>query len=386
MNEDINILEKNIEYFFEKKNINYKNDEFKSYFYQGDENTNNLHVIYDNKNYIYYLLNIPKNKENIIKEKNEYEIIITDSTYDLFFYRKSRNQNNISCLLILIINDIDIKLINENYLEFKEEKLVNINFQENIINKIKITIIDYIKNKALNGNTYIQNILLGEKEYNFLYNKYLNENINDNIKAQIEYLTTLFSKVEIKALNNNNFEIDNLFMNVYEILSPSYKSNLAQKYLNEMPMNLNILMEKYQYVYINKNSYNNYKNIKLLSKNKNTNINKNINNNIKIINFKINKENINRKKIRDIFKLKKLKRIKGKKALKIINGKINVKIKNKKSLFKIHKIKLKKEENNINKTNIEDGKQINKKKKLFKCITSKSIPKMKSNNIFIIKK
>ena len=75
-------------------------------------------------------------KDDIIKEKNEYEITITDSSYDYFLYKKSATENTISCLLIIIINDIDIKLINKNYLEVKEEK-ININNQEKIINQIK---------------------------------------------------------------------------------------------------------------------------------------------------------------------------------------------------------------------------------------------------------
>ena len=386
MNEDINILENTIQDFFDSKNNNHKNEKFKSFYYNDEENINNIRVIYDNKNYIYYLLNIPKSKENIINGKNEYEIIITDSSYDLFF---SKRQNTINCLLIIIINDIDVKITNENYFEFKEEKLININFQEKIINKIKGTITDYIKAKSLNGNNDIQNILLRGKDYNFLYNKYLNENINDNIKTQIEYLSKLCSKVEVRILSNNNFEINNLFMNAYEILSPSYKSALEQKYLNEMPMNIYNLIQKYKFVNINKNSYDNYKNKKISLKNKKPNVK----NKIEIVDFNINKEKINGKKIKNIFKLKKFKR--AKRAFKIINKKINIKRNTKKSLFKIHKIKLenkeenqikekeKKEDNINNKMTKEVEKKIIKKKNIFQCMP---IPKVKTNNIFIVKK
>ena len=379
MNEDINILENKIQDFFNSNNSVYKNDEFRCYFYNGEENINNIRAIYDNKNYIYYLLNIPKSKESIIKEKNEYEIIITDSTYDLFFYKKSKTQNIISCLLILIINDIDVKLTNENYLEFKEEKLININFQEKIINKIKETIVDYIKSKSLNGNTDIQKILMGEKDYKFLFNKHLNENIMNNIKVQIEYLSKLFSKVEIRITKNNNFEIDNLFMNVYEIFSPSFKSALEQNYLNEMPMNIYNLMQKYQFVNINKYCYDNYKNKKLFSKKKSFKMK----NNVKIVNF-----NINGKKPNVIFKLKKLKR---RREFKLINENNTINIKLKKSLFKSHILydnnnkenQKEKNEDNINIMNVKDEKEIVGKKNLFQCV---SIPKDKYNNIFIVKK
>ena len=107
----MSVLEKNLEIFFNNNNFN-KNKEFKAFFYQDDE-INNFKVIYDNKNYIHYLINIPKEKEYIIQEKIEYEVLITDSSFDILFHKNSLN--NICCILILIINDIEFKITNENY-------------------------------------------------------------------------------------------------------------------------------------------------------------------------------------------------------------------------------------------------------------------------------
>ena len=388
MNEDINILENNIQYFFNMKTNNLKNSEFKAYFYQGDNNTNNMHVLYDNQNYIHYLLHIPKSKEYIIKEKNEYEITITDSSYDFFLYKKSPLENTINCLLVIIINDIDIKLTNENYLEFKEEKLININNQEKIINQIKKAIFNYLNNEMIKGNKDIKNILLEEKEKNFLYNKNIIESNNESIKIQIEKLSKLISKVEINTKTNNILNFDNLFMNVYEIFSPMYKSFLEEKYLNEMPINLYNLMEKYKEVKITKICYDNYKN-----KNKNnklfkkSNNNSNSNNQNKNINFKIINEKIVRKK-KNIFKLKKLKR---RNTNKINNKKINFEIQKKKDYFRINKVKsenkeeIKKRNESLNKMNIEEDENKNKFKKiknLFKCVSALK----KKENFFVVKK
>ena len=49
MNGDTNILEKNIQNFFNMQTNNQKNSEFKAYFYQGDNTTNNISVLYDNQ-------------------------------------------------------------------------------------------------------------------------------------------------------------------------------------------------------------------------------------------------------------------------------------------------------------------------------------------------
>ena len=146
-------------------------------------------------------------------------------------------------------------------MEFKLEKFENINYKENIITKIKQKIINYIKEKKENNSIYIENILLEGKNFNLLYNNNL---INDE---EIKKLCTIISKVEIKKDNFDNIN-DNIFMNVYEILSPSYKALLAQNYINEMPQNLLHVMIKYQETNFSKELFNIYKNKKLL-KNKN---------------------------------------------------------------------------------------------------------------------
>ena len=115
-------------------------------------------------------------------------------------------------------------------MEFKLEKFENINYKENIITKIKQKITNYIKEKKENNSTNIENILLEGKNFYLLYNNNL---INDE---KIKKLCSIISKVEIKKVNFDNIN-DNIFMNVYEILSPSYKALLAQNYINEMPQN-----------------------------------------------------------------------------------------------------------------------------------------------------
>ena len=356
------VIEKNLENFFNNDKI-VKNEEFKSFFYQGDD-TKEFKIIYDEQNYIYYLANIPKEKEYIIKEKIEYEILIKDSSYDILFYKNL--QNSISCILIIIINDIDFKITNENYLEFKLEKFENINYKENIITKIKQKIINYIKEKKENNSTNIENILLEGKNFNLLYNNNL---INDE---EIKKLCTIISKVEIKKDNFDNIN-DNIFMNVYEILSPSYKALLAQNYINEMPQNLLHLMLKYQETNFSKELFDKYKNKKLI-KNKNI-INKSINienkeNNInknKTIIFNLNriiksKNKMKKKKFKVILKQIKPKKEKDKK-INIKKNIFQVCRKNDLDIFRpiIESIKEQKNNNFTNGVN-------NKKSQIFKCV------------------
>ena len=338
----MNVLEKNSEYFFINNKIS-KNKEFKAFFYQDDEK-NELKVIYDNKNFINYILNIPKEKEFIIKEKMEYEIIITDSTFDILFYKNK--PNTICCYLILIINDIDFKMTNENYLEFNLEKFQNLNDKSNIISKIKQKIINYLKEqKEKNESKNIESLLLEEKNYNLLYNKNLLN--NDNVNK----LKLFASKVEIRSdfFDYNNIN-ENCFMNIYEILSPDYKSILAQKFFNEMPNNLLDLMLKYQDVHITKDLFDEYKIKKYPQK-------------INIINLE-NKEKINKSK-KILFHIDKNKQNNlNKKRFKIIFKKIrnknknNIKLKLNKNIFKINI------NNEIKKDKVNDKNNIINKNKI----------------------
>ena len=371
----MSVLEKNLEIFFNNNNFN-KNKEFKAFFYQDDE-INNFKVIYDDKNYIHYLINIPKEKEYIIKEKIEYEVLITDSSFDILFHKNS--SNNICCILILIINDIEFKITNENYLDFKIEQFQNMNDQLNIINKTKQKIINHIKEqKEKLDSINIESLLLEGKEINLLFNKDLINN------EHIKKLTSIISKVEIKIDNLNNENInDSCFMNIYEILSPSYKSMLSQKYFNEIPNNLYDLMIKYQNIYITKDLFNQYKKIKI-SKNNIINIDKkenhNQNKNKKII-FHLDKNKNNyfkKKRFRIIFK-----------KIKIENGK-KIEPKLKKNIFKIDNIDDK--DKNIqkgDKMNIENnctiGNISKNKINIFKCVYP-NVNNVKKYPFFINKK
>ena len=289
----------------------------------------------------------------MIKEKIEYEILITDSSFDILFYKNA--SNTISCILILIINDIEFKITNENYLEFKIEQFQNLNDKSNIIYKIKQKLINFLKEKKKkNELKNIESLLLEEKEVNLLYNKNLifNENLNK--------LKSVVAKVEIKTdfLDFNNIN-ENCFMNIYEILSPDYKSFLAQKFFNEIPNNLLDLMLKYQDVYITRDLFDEYKIKKYPQK---------INN---IINLE-NKEKINKSK-KILFHIDKNKQNNlNKKRFKIIFKKIrnknknNIKLKLNKNIFKINinneikKDKVNDKNNNINKNKIN----------IFKCVNS----------------
>ena len=361
----MNVLEKNLDLFFNNNTI-YKNKEFKSFFYQDDEDYK-FQVIYDDRNYIHYYLNIPKEKELIIREKMEYEIHIKDSSFDILFHKN--NQNIICCFLILIINDIEYKITNENYLEFKLEQFQNLNENLIIITKMKEKIVNYIKKeKEKNESLNIEYLLLEGKEYNLLYNKTL---VNEE---KIKKFCPIVSKVEIK-LDNLDYNKNNFFLNIYEILPPCYKSLLSQKYFEEMPNNLCELMTKYENFFISKDLFNQYKNIK---------IPKIIQNNMIDIG---KKEKINKNKI--LFHLDKtektfLKKKRFKFVLKKIknNNKQNIKLKLKKKLFYVQTNINKNSQNNPNapkfvfelekKTNIEADKNKNiiknKKINIFKCV------------------
>ena len=162
-------------------------------------------------------------------------------------------------------------------------------------------------------------------------------------------------------------------MNVYEILSPSYKALLAQNYINEMPQNLLHLMLKYQETNFSKELFDKYKNKKLIKnkniinksnniENKENNINKN-----KTIIFNLNriiksKNKMKKKKFKVILKQIKPKKEKDKK-INIKKNIFQVCRKNDLDIFRpiIESIK---EQKNNNFTNVVN----NKKSQIFKCV------------------
>lgn len=237
------------------------NKNFKIYYFDGNSDTNYLPIIYDDINSIQCLMNIPKQKQNYLIEKNEFEIKITSSFYDLFFYKKNEN---INCIPIIVINDINVDLSNENYLEFNSSKIVNIGSETSIINNIKNVLKNKITKKfnAIQCNQiFLDNFLLNNNLYNFLNLKTFLFN-NDNVKSDIDRFCGLNSKIQIRYKNNihSNEDINTIFMEVIDIYDPYYKSKLMQKYMCEMPKSIFNLMEKYQNKNITREKFVNFQN------------------------------------------------------------------------------------------------------------------------------
>ena len=147
-------LYKNIENFIDNDCLYQKNESFNINFFWKNENADALPQVNDGSNYIQCIINIPKEKESIIKEaqnSKEIKINIIDSSFEFVLYKNNSNPSVIKCLLLLIINDIERTEQDTN--EEKKEKMSDINSEYKLLENLKKFIFNYIKkNKKNKGN------------------------------------------------------------------------------------------------------------------------------------------------------------------------------------------------------------------------------------------
>lgn len=248
-------LHKIIEEFIHNKCFSSKKKgSFKINFHPDNNNPENLAILYDNSNYIQCLI---KKKEELDKQEKDLELLIKDSSFDLVIYRNDNELNKLNCILILIVNNYSI--ITKEPEKFEEGEIIDVNNDEKIIDKLKLFLFDYIKeNKDKND---LNQILLNDSTNNI---KFFNTKDIKDFTEDINKIKNLPNKIEINNKNSLNEILDEI--------NPSYKEELINKYIDEMPEEIVELMKKYKNVNFNNEKYLNYINYKNSGGNENENI------------------------------------------------------------------------------------------------------------------
>ena len=288
-------LYKNIESFIDDNCVYKKNEPFLINYIKENENSKSLPKVQDNKNYIHCIMNIPKEKEDILKDNqnpNGITINVINSSFEFILYKNDSTPSVIKCLLLLIINDIEKSDKQENEInEIKNEKNISdINNEYQLLEKLKKFLFNYIKKnkkKKKNSSDDAETILLAGAKNGIRFFNCDNNGINyedENILKIIEIIKSITSKLEIKPKKsekstnkknegneegkevnkNGKKETDNDLNEVLDELNPDYKNELVYRYLDEMPEEIVNLMKKYKNVNFTKNMYMEY-----IEKNKN---------------------------------------------------------------------------------------------------------------------
>jgi hypothetical protein len=232
-------------------------------------------------------MNLPKEKESSIlsRAQSEFRVNVTDSSFEFVLYKSNNFPSVIKCLLLLIVNDMEIADGKEDTKQEKENEknISDINNEYKLLEKLKKFIFNYIKTNKKNKNipkdaNIIETILLGGAKDGIRFFNLENNGIdleNENIKKTSEIIKSISSKLEIKQKKNEekekqekeNEEIKqkNDINEVLDELNPDYKNDLMDRYLDEMPEELANLMKKYRKINFTKSMYMNY----LENKNKN---------------------------------------------------------------------------------------------------------------------
>ncbi len=283
-------LYKNIESFIDNNCVYKKNDPFLITFSKEKENSDELPTVQDSSNFIQCIMNIPKEKEDLLKEEknsNGIKINVVDSSFEFILYKNNTTPSVIECLLLLIINDIE-KVETPEAETKNEKKASNINLEYKLLEKLKKFIFNYIKknkkNKKSEGSSNVlEDILLGGAKNGI---RFFNNDKNridyekENIKKIIEIIKSIPSKLEIKQKKSLNEKSeskkieeteegkevnkkrkkdnDNDINEVLDELNPDYKNELIDRYLDEMPEELVNLMKKYKNINFTKNMFMEY--------------------------------------------------------------------------------------------------------------------------------
>ena len=277
-------LYKNIESFIDNNCVYKKNDPFLITFSKEKENSDELPTAQDSSNFIQCIMNIPKEKEDLLKEEKNskgIKINVVDSSFEFILYKNNTTPSVIECLLLLIINDIE-KVETPEAETKNEKKASNINLEYKLLEKLKKFIFNYIKknkkNKKSEGSSNVlEDILLGGAKNGI---RFFNNDKNridyekENIKKIIEIIKSIPSKLEIKQKKSLNEKSeskkieeteegkevnkkrkkdnDNDINEVLDELNPDYKNELIDRYLDEMPEELVNLMKNIKILILQK--------------------------------------------------------------------------------------------------------------------------------------
>ena len=284
-------LYKTIEFFIDNNCLYNKNEPFVITYYKEKENSSALPTVNDGSNFIQCIMNIPKEKEDLLKDAQNntgIKINVLDSSFEFILYKNSSAPSVIKCILLLIINNIE-KVEATAEPEAKSDKTPSdINSEYHLLEKLKKFIFNYIKKNKKASNNELETILLGNVNNDIRFFNHDKNGINyedENIRKIIEIIKTISSKLDIKPKTKKNEENEeteegkdvnkkekknkkyyNDINQVLDALNPDYKNELINRYLDEMPEELVNLMKRYKNINFTQNMYNEY-----IDKNKNTN-------------------------------------------------------------------------------------------------------------------
>ena len=276
-------LYKSVESFIDNNCAYKKNDPFIINYSTENENSGGLPTINDKSKYIQCVINIPKEKQDLLKDAKDTKINILDSSFEFVLYKNNTTPSLIKCLLLLIINDIEKVDSQETAgTENKNKKeLNNINHDHNLLENLSRFIYNYIKkNKKKNksSDNVIETILLKDAKDGIRFFNFRDNGINyedENTKKIIEIIKSIPSKLEIKKRTSEHKkpkevkdvkdekeetkkENENDINEVLDELNPDYKNELIDRYLDEMPEEIVNLMKRYKNINFTKNMYNEY--------------------------------------------------------------------------------------------------------------------------------
>jgi len=286
-------LYKNIESFIDNNCVYKKNEQFIITLCCEKEGAEVLPTVKDNSHSIQCIMNIPKEKESLLKEAQNstgIKVNIIDSSFEIILYKNNISPPVIKCLLLLIINDLE-KSDSQEEDNKSDKNISDINSEYKLLEKLKSFIFNYIKkNKKKNNNTpnsdgttnkKPETILLEGAKNGIRFFNQGNNGINyedENIKKIIEIIKNISSKLEIKQKKTENEKSktnegsgdgkevtkngkkanDNDINEVLDELNPDYKNELIYRYLDEMPEEIVNLMKKYKNINFTKNMYMEY--------------------------------------------------------------------------------------------------------------------------------
>ena len=276
-------LYKSVESFIDNNCVYKKNDPFIINYSTENENSGGLPTINDKSKYIQCVINIPEEKQDILKDAKDTKINILDSSFEFVLYKNNTTPSLIKCLLLLIINDIEkVDTQETEGTENKNKKeLNNINHDHNLLENLSRFIYNYIKkNKKKNksSDNVIETILLKDAKDGIRFFNFRDNGINyedENTKKIIEIIKSIPSKLEIKKRTSEHKkpkevkdvkdekeetkkENENDINEVLDELNPDYKNELIDRYLDEMPEEIVNLMKRYKNINFTKNMYNEY--------------------------------------------------------------------------------------------------------------------------------
>ena len=245
MADNINLYELTQD-FIKSKCTSEKNKSFIINYHPNNPSEEKFPYLYDETNYIFCL--IKKNDSLTKNTDKDIKLQIKDSSIKVIIYKDDTNLKIIKYLLVLIVNDYII-IEKEEANKFEEEKIIDINNEEDIIDTLKLFLFDYIKeNRNKIKQISIDKFILNDSKDNIMI-------YNDKKKLEL----TLDDIKKIKKCESNvQINIEYNMNDILDELNPKYRENLMDKYFDEMPEEIANLIKKYKNVKFNNEMYEKY--------------------------------------------------------------------------------------------------------------------------------